>query len=113
MKWLILAVLTKLIGMIMDALLDCWRKRQETPLTQKQVRRRQVARLLIAAVSCALYAWFAAALFDFATADKNATAGAVGALLAVGAALFARSTWRRWAAIKTSRFVEDQMGRRG
>lgn len=105
------AILSKLVGMGVDVMFDRLHERQQSPLTQKQIRRRLAARLLVAAASCALYVWFALILFDLAIATSNKVAGAIAALLVLGAAFFARSARRRWVAIKTSRFVEDQMAR--
>ncbi len=115
MEWLFLtvvgAIVVKLVERTMDALLERRRERQKSPLTQKQIRRRLAVRLLIAAVSCALYALFALVMFAGALAGNNVAAGVIGVVLALGAALFARSARRRWVAIKTSRFIETQIGR--
>jgi len=63
MEWFSLivlgAIVTKLVGMMMDTLFDRRRRRQDEPLAAVQARRRHARRFFIAAVSCALYAWFA------------------------------------------------------
>jgi hypothetical protein len=107
MEWLLPVVLgaiaTKLVGMAMDVLMDRWRNRPHKPLTLEQARRRHAIRFSIAAVSCAIYAWFAWVLVDFAISNSNAVSGGVGALLAIGAILFARSALRRWARYRDPR----------
>ena len=100
MEWFSLivlgAIVTKLVGMMMDTLFDRRRRRQDEPLAAVQARRRHARRFFIDAVSCALYAWFALALFESAIEESGAVEGAIAALIAVGAVLFARSARRRW-----------------